>query len=298
LNTIVIPTRNRPELLTRLVNNLVSSIDFQGNIVIVDSSDPGKESKELSFFQNVSYSHTNVKSAAIQRNIGIDAVRDTEFLFFLDDDVIPPEDYFDEISKLFKDDEVVGVSGIAINSKQSGSRQPPNGILGLYLRVFQLDSKKDGKLLKSGVNIPVRNSNDSRIQVDWLIGCSAWRFNMIDTTRFEEDFMGQSLGEDVIFSVRMRSKGTLITSGRIRLSHDESDIERPNRKDFWEMWVVNRSRIIRVAKFGFTGKIAFWWANLGQIIILTYAKIRKIGYKEGSVFGLLSGCYSVMRRGE
>jgi glycosyltransferase involved in cell wall biosynthesis len=293
--SIVIPTRNRPVLLTRLVSSLESAIDIDYEIVIIDSSDGNKSSENLAKINNVRYYRTEIKSAAIQRNIGIDKIENTDFVFFLDDDVLPNYNFFKETLKTFNNENVVGVSGLAISTKEIKERRPPSGLIGLIMIMFLLDSKKDGILLKSGVNIPVRDRESGISRVDWLIGCSAWRFNAIGQTRFESDFLGQSLAEDVIFSVRMNKKGKLLTNSEILLAHDESDIERPKRKDFWEMWVKNRYRLVSVANPGPIGKFSFWWANLGQLLILSYSKVRKRSYSDGSISGLVYGGLHVLR---
>jgi len=293
--SIVIPTRNRPDLLTRLVSSLESAIDIKHEIIIVDSSDFDKSSENLVSFKYVRYYRTDLKSAAIQRNIGIDKIENTDFVFFLDDDVLPGTNYFQDVLASFEDASIVGVSGIAISTKESKERRPPSGLVGLIMKIFLLDSKKDGILLKSGINIPIRDRESGKSRVDWLIGCSAWRFSAIGQTRFESDFLGQSLAEDVIFSVRMKKKGKLVTNSNILLAHDESDIERPNRKDFWEMWVKNRYRLVSISNPGAICQFFFWWANLGQLLILCYSKVRKRSHSSGSISGLVQGGLSVLR---
>ena len=294
--SIVIPTRNRPELLARLVNNLISNVHCDYEIIIVDSSDEMYSSESLMKIKNIRYYRTDIKSAAIQRNIGIEKIAMTDYLFFMDDDVLPDNNYFNLCLETLKDEQVAGVSGVAISNKNRKLRVPPSGFFGFILRTFQLDSKKEGALLKSGINIPIRNFDSGNNKVDWLIGCSAWRFSAIEQTRFENDFVGQSLAEDVIFSVRMSKKGLLVTNPKILLSHDESEIERPNRKDFWEMWVKNRYRLVSIANPGKIGKLFYWWANFGQLLILCYSKVAKRPYQAGSISGLVSGGISVLRK--
>ena len=153
---------------------------------------------------------------------------------------------------------------------------------------------KDGVLLKSGVNIPVRNYEGEVGETDWLIGCSVWLKEKIERIRFEPDFLGQSLSEDVIFSVRMKKKGRLVTNPAIVLRHDESDVARPSKKEFWEMWMVNRFRLIQVANFGKLGMLSYWWANVGQLGILYYGMIKKHGNQTGSIAGLISGAFLVL----
>jgi glycosyltransferase involved in cell wall biosynthesis len=294
LKSIIVPTRNRPELLNRLVKILVPQLKDGDELIIVDSSDPKLLSRNLLLTPQVKYLITEIRSAAVQRNIGLDHIGKSDYTFFLDDDVIPNADYFETCISNLKKSNVVGVSGVALNPKSRALRSYPTGLNGAYHRFFLLDSIKDGVLLPSGVNIPVRNYLGDIYQVDWLIGCSGWLTEKIGDTRFESDFLGQSLSEDVIFSVRMSKKGLIVTDPSIILLHDESEIARPSKDEFWKMWMINRYRLIRVASFGITGTLSYWWANLGQLGILCYSKFRKHNYSSGSIKGLLTGAIVIL----
>ena len=294
LKSIIVPTRNRPELLNRLVKILALQLKDSDELIIVDSSDPALLSKNLSSMPQVKYLMTEIRSAAVQRNIGLDHIGSSKYIFFLDDDVIPNADYFEKCISTLDESNAIGISGVALNPKSKVLRSYPKGLIGAYHRFFLLDSMKDGVLLKSGVNIPVRKYLGESYQVDWLIGCSGWLTEKIGDTRFESDFLGQSLSEDVIFSVRMRMKGLIVTDPSIILTHDESEIARPSKDEFWKMWVINRYRLIGVASFGLAGALCYWWANLGQLGILCYSKFRKQNYSSGSIKGLLTGALVIL----
>ena len=290
--TVVVPTRNRPDLLNQLISTIVPMLKNDDKVIIVDSSDLELQSQNLKTIPRISYVITEVKSAAIQRNIGIDLISASDYVFFLDDDVVPPKDYFSDCVKTLEDSRAVGVSGVAINPQKINTFIKKKSILH---RIFLLDSSKSGSLLRSGVNVPVRTLNSGVKEVEWLIGCAAWVYSAISDTRFESDFIGQSLGEDVIFSTRMKAKGKLVTNSNIHLFHEESIIERPTRKEFWKNWVQSRYRIVQVAKFGKIGALCFWWSNLGQFLVLICIKIVRRNYVKGSLLGLLDGSVSVLR---
>ena len=131
-----------------------------------------------------------------------------------------------------------------------------------------LDSLVDGKLLKSGVNIPIRKFKDGVYESDWLIGCSLWNYEKVKGIRFEQDFYGSSLGEDVIFSVKAKRDGKLLVDSNVILEHLESEIQRPDKTEFWKMWVTNRFRLISNQPNPIISKAAFVWANLGQQLVL------------------------------
>ena len=296
--SVVIPTRNRPLLLTRLLTNLVFQTKYVDQIIVIDSSDSGKRLHTDQFRDPiVNYIITERKSAAVQRNLGMDLVsNDCKYLFFLDDDVLPGHDYFERLTSHLKKSEVVGVSGLAINPTAQHSRRQPTGFIGFVHRFFLLDSNVDGKLLASGVNIPVRIETETVTRVDWLIGCSAWNFSAIKDLRFEYDFDGQSLGEDVIFSVRASRRGTLITDPGIVLAHDESELGRAVPQEHWEMWMQNRWRLIDVMGGGFVKRFFFWWASLGQLSILLVGFLRVPQRGISGVKGIVYGALKVRKR--
>ncbi len=274
--SVVIPTRNRHNELSSLLQCLMNQTTELTQIIVVDSSDD-TISQELceDFSREITYIRSEVRSAAIQRNIGIQKLYPKpDFLGFLDDDILITRDYFSKLIYELKELSAVGISGIAINPSQEVLRKKPSGLAGLAHRIFLLDSKKDGKLLLSGINIPLRNYDGSSQKVDWLIGCSIWDFKKVKDLTFEPDFYGQSLGEDVIFSLRAGRIGNLYTNPRVILSHSESPIGRPLDSDFYRMWVINRYRLVQLMQTGILGKISFLWANLGQSIILCYLYMR------------------------
>jgi GT2 family glycosyltransferase len=245
-------------------------------VIIIDSSDlffAIEDSPDWGFrFQ---HRHVSIKSAAVQRNIGMDLIsRECDFLCFLDDDVRPDPDYVSTLISGLNKTGAVGVSGIALNPlKNESLRRKPRGLFGNLQRIFGLDSNLDGKLLGSGVNIPVRIYSGDIQEVEWLIGCSIWRYKKVYDLRFEADFAGQSLSEDVIFSIRANERGQLFVDPNVHLSHTESEVGRPRGADFWSMWVENRKRVVDVSSKGKSNYVRFHFANFGQFISLIYSGI-------------------------
>jgi glycosyltransferase involved in cell wall biosynthesis len=291
--SIVIPTRNREELL----NKLFANINFQDprlvEIIVVDSSD--NPIKALTNQTKIKYIHTSIKSAATQRNIGIDNLKKMiQNVFFVDDDVILPKNYFNQLNACLLDEETVGVSGLAINT-QNLIRATPHGIEGLYRRIFLLDSKKDGKLLRSAVNIPVRykkNTSELVVETEWLIGCSAWKSNIFTELRFEDKFKGQSLGEDALFSNKAKKRGKLKVDTTVIMNHLESEIERPNEQNFYKMWVSNRYEISKQLDLSWFN-IAFHWANFGKSIITTIRWDLDQESKKSIIKGIIAGYHGL-----
>lgn len=292
--SIIIPTRNRPKLLQNLVLSINLLDDNLIKIIIVDSSD---EVNKSPFLKNskISYIYTNIRSASIQRNIGIKSLPiESKFTFFLDDDVKIEKNYFDELIKTLLSQNAIGVSGLAINTKNQFTRQIPHGVIGIIKKVFLLDSVRDGKLLKSAINIPCRqNSKDKTnfVEVEWLIGCAMWKNEIFKHLNFENSFFGQSLGEDLLFSNLATKYGKLLVNKAIKMDHNESITGRPNEYEFYKMWVRNRYLISKKLKLS-PLNIAFHWANLGKVFALVfYEKNNNLK----AIIGLCAGYWCILK---
>jgi GT2 family glycosyltransferase len=270
---VVIPTRNRPSQLKACLEAIFKNSILPDQIFIIDSSDINHKINDLPADNRISYHTTHIASAAIQRNIGIELVSvATEYLAFLDDDVIIPSNYFSKLIDTLNSTGAIGVSGLAANPQKMDAVKN-NGVLRDYFsRFFLNNSRKNGVILRSGVNIPVKIKLPYPIKTQWLIGCSLWNYNKIQLVRFEKDFYGQSLGEDVIFSLKASQYGSLYVDTSVEIDHLESTIMRPNPKEFIFMWVTNRLRLTRSGKNPVLNLIPYHWANLGKFLQILITK--------------------------
>lgn len=292
--SVVIPTRNREVPLTNLIRNILTQTVLPNEIIIVDSSDNIQDLySELN--KTIRYFYTNEKSAARQRNLGIlNVEKDTEVLFFLDDDTNPNNEYFEKMLNTLISNNAIGVSGLAINPNKVW-RVKPSGILGFIKRVTFLDSKIDGKLLVSGVAIPVRNKESAIVETDWLIGCSCWNFQKIKSLKFEDDFAGYSLGEDVIFSIQAKKFGKLLVDADVQINHLELPHVETNIVQFNSMWVYNRFRIRKYLDRKSTFYFAFFFSTFARTMytFMSLPKKPKIGAKQ--ILGITLGLVRIVR---
>jgi glycosyltransferase involved in cell wall biosynthesis len=282
--SVVIPTRNRNNLLKGSIEAiLLNKIEFN-SIIIIDSSDDSNFKSLEYLHHKISHVRTKIQSAARQRNIGIRNLNPNEkYLAFIDDDVIVPKDYFCSLIKTLINTDCIGVSGLALNPKTI-EKNKNNTFQNFVSRFFLLSSKKEGVVLRSGVNIPVKQHHKDIFEVEWLIGCSVWNFSKIRDLRFREDFKGQSLGEDVIYSRNAKKLGKLYVDPSVILTHLESSVMRPNDEEFMNMWVKNRLEIVKENQIGFLDLLAFNWCNLGKFLqILIFKKNHKIESLMGMV---------------
>ena len=265
--SVVIPTRNRSELLIGCIEAILNNSIKPNQIIIIDSSNVNNRKKTEYLSNTIEHEFTEIKSAAKQRNIGLSKVPfNCDYVAFLDDDVLVPKNYFSKLISSMEKYKYIGMSGLALNNGKELINQPKGRFKQLASRLFLLDSNKNGVLLKSGVNIPVKNRSEIPVEAEWLIGCSIWHFPKIKNLRFEEDFFGQSLGEDVIFSLKASNRGRIAVDPNIVLNHLESPIMRPNPEEFRFMWIKNRKKIVTEMQTGSFKYVAYHWANLGKFL--------------------------------
>jgi glycosyltransferase involved in cell wall biosynthesis len=255
---VVIPTRNRSEYVKEILRDLELQSLHPEITIIVDSSDETFEPKFA--YTNLKIIPTKIKSAAVQRNIGLDYLQNFpkwfDFVAFLDDDIRIDSDYLEKLSQLLLDRaEVIGTSGLALSTNEAKLRK--NRLLNWIGY-----SGKEGELTKAAINIPVRNQSEE-VEVEWLIGCSLWRLSKLDTIRFQSDFTGQSIFEDVIFSVEASRIGKLFVDPKVEIHHLLAQENRPRSYLHYSSWVKNRFRLIRVEP----GKISIWRFILVNLLV-------------------------------
>ena len=288
---LVVPTINRPTLLREMLASVNSGVVRPKAIFILDASDSFHDVAKDFPNMKIKHVHSEIKSAAAQRNRGIElslnVTQDFDFMAFLDDDTLVDARYFADVSQRFKENpDFVGISGIALNQETKQSRRS------IITDFFGLTGDA-GSITKSLVNIsPEGISNFT--EVEWLIGCSVWRRRVIEQIRFENDFSGQSVYEDVIFSYRARQLGKLGIDPTITIKHILSEIGRPDSRRHAYFWVTNRYRLFRYSKKEFS-RTRFWILNC---ILFGVSAIRGVAYpnQRGRAIGILCGTVAVLRK--
>ena len=294
--SIIVPTRNRKKQLIELIKTINLEDKNLNELIIVDSSDKSLEFEIVSINKKINYFFTDIRSASIQRNIGVKKISSySRYVFFLDDDVKPDSDYFNSLLSTIKQSKAIGASGIALEPTLN-SRTRNIRFISILKKLFLLDSKIGGSLLKSAVNIPVQGNLKAGVNLystDWLIGCSVWEISVFSKINFPSNFFGQSLGEDVLFSARASKFGELIVNSNIILQHDMCNVERPNKTDHYKMWIRNRFIISKELKLS-TLNIMYHWANLGAFLNIIVNIPKKPSESLNSIRGMFWG-YKAIR---
>lgn len=110
LFSIVIPSYERPEQLSVLMERISLQIDRDFEVIINDQSEKPWPARNKSWGFPLTYYHNPVKGAVRARNIGA-ALAQGEIIAFTDDDCLPEVDWLLNARKLFQQKDIVGIEG-------------------------------------------------------------------------------------------------------------------------------------------------------------------------------------------
>lgn len=263
-SAVIVCTRNRTFDLNEFLATLSNQSLLPEKILIVDSSITLSE-LDYSTLSNIEarIEHIQTKPGlTIQRNIGLEMTKSKfDFLHFFDDDVLLDSDYIELAESIFlENDHLVGVC----------ARTPDNPTIGprLVKRFFLLDSKKSGKLQRSGVNVGFRERGQAYL-VDWMPGCCmSYKASAIGSNTFDESRANVGWGEDVDFSARMAMLGGLLCDPRLGVFHKLSKTNRDNENTRFVRDLESRFKLAKEPGIPVT-KIGIAWSLFGEFLIKT-----------------------------
>ena len=284
-SSIVIPTKNRTNDLLECVESIISQDTLPAEVVVVDQS----------FFPNAEgllkalLSRTQIKLIYIHnpeipglthaRNKGLKRCSG-EIIFFLDDDVVLYKKYISEIMRIFIEDKrkkIAGVGGLPVNHKPTFKGM-------IFANIFFRGpfgvQKELWKFFQKGEN------DDKPFLAPRHAGCSvAYRRDIFKEFKFDENLVGYSLGEDLIFSYSVSKKHNILFVPTAKVYHKLSSSNRLSKEKFSQMhtfsWFYFFMRCIPKTSLNM---LFYLWLNLGLIFFSPFA-----------VRGTLRGFWSIIK---
>jgi glycosyltransferase involved in cell wall biosynthesis len=244
--TFVVPTKDRPDELRRLLESLEIQTRPPDEVIVVDGgAAPVREVVERCRGLQVRYLRSLPPSATRQRNFGIRSVRpDHDLIGILDDDSVLAPEACEEMLR-FWETASADIGGASFNLVN----HPPLFASGLkHLRLAErigLYSRMQGTVLPSGFQVMLSNLNENRT-VKWLpSGTSVWRRTVFQAFRFDEWYAGYSYLEDLDFSYQVGKNFILVIVAAARQYHYPSPRGRMNGFRFGQKEVANRLHFVR-----------------------------------------------------
>jgi succinoglycan biosynthesis protein ExoA len=268
--SVVICTKDRPEMLAACLESLECQTRRPEEIVIVDASaTPARDAVDRLVGKWADCRVALIAAAPglpRQRNIGARAATGS-LVVYLDDDVVLEPGYLTAIARTFEDDPTKQIGGAG--GAQIPDPTPREGFLRkAACRLFLLDTYGRGIVKRSGYPDYVFSPR-SRMEVEFLSGCNmAYRSEVLDALSFDERLSGYALGEDLQFSYRVSRRWKLVLIPEARLHHRHTGGGRPVGDAHQTMAVYNRYLFFREhVAHGLFDWVAYAWSSIGAMLL-------------------------------
>ena len=240
---VIVPTKDRPREVRRLLESLRAQRPRVTEIVVVDVGH-GLDRLEAEF-EDLGVRRVRAPRPGLtrQKNVGIDCLSsDADLIAFIDDDIVFEPEAIATMVEFWAHagPETGGASFNIVNVGAARSRLVP-----YLLRFFGMSADRYGAVLRSGFNTPITNTATTRF-TEWLNGgCTVWRRELFREHRFAEWFPGSGLCEDVWFSRRVHPRHRMAVVAGARVRHEE--VGRSLRGEFGagRAQILNRLYVVR-----------------------------------------------------
>jgi glycosyltransferase involved in cell wall biosynthesis len=131
--SVVVPTRNRDDRITKAVQALLLNDYLPFQVIVVDQSDNDATAEALNAYRdasNLRYVRTATRGSSRARNVGID-MAEGEIIGLLDDDCEVPANWLRELAEAFAVDPGIG---LVFGNVQPGPHDSKRGFVPAYLR--------------------------------------------------------------------------------------------------------------------------------------------------------------------
>lgn len=245
----VVPTKDRPADMRKLLDSLATQTRLPEQIVVVDGSDDPIETlcREYTALP-INYVRVRPPSLARQRNAGMAALRpEITVAGYLDDDLVLEADATEKMVSFWETapPETGGVSFSIINQPRGRNRKWPQRLLGMQ-------HPSIGRVLPTGFASDIPYVKET-VQTEWLYGgATIWSRAVITNFDYDEWYVGHGYLEDVDYSYRVSRTHTLYVCGDARVWHFSRPMNPARNYDFGRQQIFNRIYFAR--KVGLP-----WW---------------------------------------
>ena len=227
---ILIPTRNRPREVEKLLTSIQKSTLQAAQVIVVSS---GKEVSDIvekfSLDLEITYIHSEISGQINQKKAGILAINPrVKWVVFMDDDLLVLPETFEQafgciygVSRNTKR-ELAGIGfGLPVTSRFNGRGKFSQSIA----RLFGINNQPAGYVLSNG-HATSYLEQQSAVETTWLNGASMWRVEETSSYGSHGISSNYAACEDLIFSYPIGKKKSLIYCPNAKL--DFQVIEKTN----------------------------------------------------------------------
>lgn len=304
--SIVIPTRNRVESLTRTLHSLARQTVMVHEILIVDASDQPLEKNQIvvDFGSADLQIITSEASVCKQRNIGVER-SSSDFIFLLDDDLTLSPDYLEKLlTHLQSHPEVALCSGLWLEKQNECwvYSAPEKSTIGLLIshifglsvgidmnlarsykgktaqKLFEAYRKKGNRISKAGWPIITDFSSPVFTTPVYSLGASLIRKEKLNHVQFDKVFYANGIGDNYDLIMALNSPVAVLTTVKAFHYRENNNRVAPEKAYYYR---VSALHYILLKHERFTKSNLLWlvFSLVGNsILFLLQGKFKMLGH--------------------
>lgn len=302
---VVIPTRNRPESLNRVLNSIYRQTLIPKEIIIVDSGENPLQREQLeTTFTNIQIIHST-PSVCLQRNIGIEK-SNSDYIFLCDDDIELSENYCESLLDFLDNNPDEMIASGLVMEKHTGNwtyseRIPSTAglitafIFGLSVgfdanelphdlelftrrKIINFYKNKGNSIAKSGWPV-ITNFDGEVFQAPiYGLGASIIRSEALKKTAFDEAFYANGIGDNYDLAIRLNAKVNVIKKAKAYHYREKTNRLQAEKAYYYRINALHYI-LLKHKQFNTGNLIYFVWSLFGKSLqFLVRAKLKNVYY--------------------
>jgi glycosyltransferase involved in cell wall biosynthesis len=268
----VIPTKDRPDDLRKMLASLAAQTRLPDQVIVVDGSDPPvREVVEQAGPLRAEYVREFPPSLARQRNAGMARLRpDITLAGYLDDDIVLEPEAVQRMLEFWEraGADIGGAAFTITNNPQPRAMR--------LKQALAIDHVQPGRVLPSGFVSSIL-PQPADLETQWLYGgATVWRRDVIASYPYDEWFVGTGYMEDIDFSCSVRDRYRLFVVARARLAHYSRPVRSDRQRLLGKWQVVNRMHVVRKHRARGLSVAAAWYASIGLFLLNLAAAVVRV----------------------
>lgn len=267
---ILIPTRNRPKKIEKLLLSIQESNLRPLQVIIVASGEDISTSiSKFSRSLNITYIFSEVSGQIQQKTLGLKEINsEVEWILFLDDDLLLEKTALESAFACLSNSNNFGAEetvGIGFKLPETSRNSKASMALKTGAKLFGLRSNTPGIVLKSGHATSYVGSSEI-VRTMWLNGASMWKVS--ETRSYGNHGISSKYAacEDLIFSYPIGKRKLLVycPTAALKFQDDEKtkfdDLPIYLSALYWRYYFVLTQSEMSLLKFNFTQIARFLYA--------------------------------------
>ena len=267
---ILIPTRNRPEKVAKLLDSLMSSTIKPNQIIIVASGEDIKNQlRRFEDYFEITYKYTQIAGQIAQKKIGITLLNEeNNWCLFLDDDLLVGPRAIEGALEAVNSRGPGRVIGVGFSLPITSRAQSAGRFTLRAGKLFGIHNNSPGKVLWNGHATSYLEMEEIT-NTEWLNGASMWQKSVLNSYGQGVPSTRYAACEDLIYSYPLHKIGELIYAPQAKLEFQDYELSDFNNLIIFES--ASYWRYYFVCKNGLS-RFAFFYSQFGRILFIVAQK--------------------------